>query len=434
MPAHRKQKPLPPIRIGPVSIPRYRRADGRVILVVGPERRHQTYPTVEASREAGERIATELINGGIARPMSRTELADIARARELMHQAGETAPLSEIIAAGIAARALQRERHNHTAAKIGAEMLAAKKTRDLNQSYLKKLETSLTLFATAFPGALADITPADIEAWLSTLTFRHREGTTPESSRRRDNILADIKALFRFARLRKYLPDEITAAQQLRPAKRGRPTIGIFPAATMRLLLDHCDADYIPLLVLGAFAGLRYEEIVRGHQAATSKDPLRWEDIDYEHAELCIRAETAKTGVPRRVPISDNLAAWLAPYREKTGPVIDAARRADRYIGQTGRLVRGIEALIGDDVTWPSNGLRHSYASYRMALIRNANQLVEEMGNSIAIVRKHYCVPRPKSEGESWFALYPATSAQLQNGKSPQNHQSQKKANRLEPK
>lgn len=34
--------------------------------------------------------------------------------------------------------------------------------------------------------------------------------------------------------------------------------------------------------------------------------------------------------------------------------------------------------------------LRHSYGTHRMAIVRNAHQVAEEMGNSVAIVRRHY--------------------------------------------
>lgn len=34
--------------------------------------------------------------------------------------------------------------------------------------------------------------------------------------------------------------------------------------------------------------------------------------------------------------------------------------------------------------------LRHSYGTHRMAIVRNAHQVAEEMGNSVVMVRRHY--------------------------------------------
>ena len=36
------------------------------------------------------------------------------------------------------------------------------------------------------------------------------------------------------------------------------------------------------------------------------------------------------------------------------------------------------------------NALRHSFGSYRMEMVKNAGQVALEMGNSAAIVMKHY--------------------------------------------
>ena len=41
-------------------------------------------------------------------------------------------------------------------------------------------------------------------------------------------------------------------------------------------------------------------------------------------------------------------------------------------------------------VKWKRNALRHSFGSYRMEQTKNAGQVVLEMGNSAAVVMKHY--------------------------------------------
>ena len=52
--------------------------------------------------------------------------------------------------------------------------------------------------------------------------------------------------------------------------------------------------------------------------------------------------------------------------------------------------------------------LRHSYGSYRLAQIKNAAQVAEEMGNSPAVIRTHYQnLVRPESVAEYW-SIVPA--------------------------
>jgi hypothetical protein len=41
-------------------------------------------------------------------------------------------------------------------------------------------------------------------------------------------------------------------------------------------------------------------------------------------------------------------------------------------------------------VKWKRNALRHSFGSYRMEAVKNAGQVALEMGNSAAVVMKHY--------------------------------------------
>ena len=47
-------------------------------------------------------------------------------------------------------------------------------------------------------------------------------------------------------------------------------------------------------------------------------------------------------------------------------------------------------ACKGARVKWKRNALRHSFGSYRMEMVKNAGQVALEMGNSAAIVMKHY--------------------------------------------
>jgi hypothetical protein len=51
--------------------------------------------------------------------------------------------------------------------------------------------------------------------------------------------------------------------------------------------------------------------------------------------------------------------------------------------------------------------LRHSYGTYRAAILRNWHNLAEEMGNSIAIVRTYYDAVVSPSVAKLWWKIGP---------------------------
>ena len=60
----------------------------------------------------------------------------------------------------------------------------------------------------------------------------------------------------------------------------------------MRAILDACRPQYIPGEVISAFAGIQSEEI--RPKPNTHKDPLRWEDFNWDEAYINVRDETAR--------------------------------------------------------------------------------------------------------------------------------------------
>jgi hypothetical protein len=51
--------------------------------------------------------------------------------------------------------------------------------------------------------------------------------------------------------------------------------------------------------------------------------------------------------------------------------------------------------------------LRHSYGTYRAAILRNSHNLAEEMGNSVAIVRTYYDAVVSPSVAKLWWRIAP---------------------------
>jgi len=106
-----------------------------------------------------------------------------------------------------------------------------------------------------------------------------------------------------------------------------------------------------------------------------------------------VTAAKAKTRQRRHVAMSDNLYAWLQTITKRTGPVITAEVRIDRFAEERA----GFEA-------WPKNALRHSFASYHLAHHKDAAKTALEMGhNSQKLLFTNYReLVKPSQAAEFW--------------------------------
>ena len=120
--------------------------------------------------------------------------------------------------------------------------------------------------------------------------------------------------------------------------------------------------DVLPMLTIGAFAGVREAEIKR----------LDWSEVDQKRGHIEIKSSKAKSARCRIIEIQPNLREWLRPYAETSGHVVPAnsRKKLDRVCKSAG-LSR-----------WPNNGLRHSFASYRLAATHDAPRVASELGHT----------------------------------------------------
>jgi integrase len=215
--------------------------------------------------------------------------------------------------------------------------------------------------------------------------------------------------LFEFAVARGYATDNPVAAVENVKVTAG--DVAIFTPKEIARLLAAASPEFLPCLALGAFAGLRSAEIER----------LEWSDIDLVGRHVTIGASKAKTASRRVVPISDNLAAWLAPHAEKSGNVwtgthedyYDAQQETAAATEAAADPEKGIKAVA--PVKWKANALRHSYASYRFAQTGDAGRVAGELGNSAAVVHRHYRELVKPVDAQRWFTVSPEAPANVTN-------------------
>lgn len=207
--------------------------------------------------------------------------------------------------------------------------------------------------------------------------------------RTRNNYRNAVLQLFRYARGKRYLPrNEPTVVEDVALAGRAEGAIQIYTTQELRLLLSHAPTKLLPFFAIGAFSGLRSQEIMR----------LDWSDIRFEQGFIEVAAAKAKTASRRLAPLLPALAAWLLPMR-RNDMLCEARQRFCK---------RGI--VLDDEVfpfTWKPNALRHSYASYRLADIKDAARVALEMGNSPAMLFRNYREIVTEQQAAEWFSVLP---------------------------
>jgi integrase len=279
-----------------------------------------------------------------------------------------------------------------TVPEVVTEFIAAKKQDGRSKVHLNDLGYRLALFAGKFSGQIADVTKNQITDWLRGL------GLSP---RGRNNYGAAVANLFRWARDEKnYLP-------------AGRPTVGenlpraaadgnaedvvIFKPAEVRTILNRLAKErpeLLPFAAIGAFAGLRTAELQR----------VEWAQVEFEQGHIEVKARNAKTRSRRLIPIQPNLAKWLAPYKGKTGFVAPFIRT--QYLIQ-----RQLQTAPADKsaprIEWKRNALRHSFGTYRLAVLKNENLVAVEMGNSPAMLFANYRGIVTEAQAAEYFTIEP---------------------------
>jgi integrase len=233
--------------------------------------------------------------------------------------------------------------------------------------------------------AIAGITVEELDHWLRAL---------PGSPKSRMDYRANVSVLFGHA-FRRRMIDSNPIAFTSRP-KLVDKAPEIFTVDELRSLLEAAASeapDVLPMLAMGAFAGLRDAEIKR----------LHWNEVDLARGFIEVTAAKAKTARRRIVPIQPNLAAWLRPYGGMAGNVVPANAR--------NKVLLALKAA--GLARWPANGLRHSFASYRLAAIHDAPRVAAELGHtSPQLLYAHYRELVRPEEAERYWKIAPVTESE----------------------
>jgi integrase len=264
------------------------------------------------------------------------------------------------------------------------EYLAGQHRLNRSQAHIYDLRQRLSRFKETFGDRpLRTVTTNEIDAWLHDL---------PLSAQSVNNYRSRIAALFSYGLKREYI--ERNPVSSVDKIKLIDEAPQIFTPEQMQNLLDNAPADLVPCLALCAFAGLRTAEMLR----------MEWDAIDLPRSLINVSASNSKTAKRRLIEIAPNLAEWLSPYAARSGKIYPYSQRW--YHNNVDLLRKAIRLS-----EWPSNGLRHSFASYHLARHQNAPQLALQMGHTTPrMIFDHYRELVTPAEADLFWKIRPRAS------------------------
>ena len=242
-----------------------------------------------------------------------------------------------------------------TVAELAKEVLEAKRKDGMSTTYIGDLKKRLARFSADFGNhPIAAITIEELDNWLRNLDCG------PKS---RANFRANVGVMFSYAERRRVI-DSNPVLRTAQPKLVDKPP-EIFSVDELAILLNTGAMrwpEIVPMLAIGAFAGVREAEIKR----------LNWSEVDQRRGHIEIKSSKAKSARRRIIEIQPNLREWLRPYAGMTGAVVppNSRKKLD--------LIRKAASLA----RWPINGLRHSYASYRLAATHDAPHVASDLGHT----------------------------------------------------
>jgi integrase len=228
---------------------------------------------------------------------------------------------------------------------------------------------------------LQDITPTVLENYKRQLL---KQGKNAENINR---LLQALKTMMRIAERWKLIEKQDWALVKRLKQKKGR--VVFHTENELQAMLKAVPAWYRLIIKLGARAGLR-----RGEMAE-----LRWEDIDFEHNQIYVRAN--KTENYRYVPISADLKEELEQTpRSKDGfvvsPIGDCSRSSKYFITAAySKLMKsiGFKSFV--------HKLRHTFASHLVQKGVELYTVSKMMGHSSIEMTEIYAHLAPQTLQEA---------------------------------
>lgn len=288
-----------------------------------------------------------------------------------------------------------------TVAEVIDEHLADSKDRNVRPTTMRDLEHRMGLFREKFGHKLiTEITRDDCEKWIkSRADERMRRRGVPMSNITKNNYRVLGGGLFNFAIGKDYVTENPftrrTRARHHEDEKMPECLTWQDVTALLNTAAKH-EPSMVAPLAIGCFAGLRTAEI-RG---------MDWKDINLTAKRITVMPHYAKKRRARHVTISDNLVAWLLPHREQDGFVAPQGDKWRFRFDSVRKLAK---------IRWPSNGMRHAFASHHLAMYGDPARTAFELGHhrDTSMLFDHYRALVTREDADKYWAIMPEAEAEI---------------------
>jgi integrase len=282
------------------------------------------------------------------------------------------------------------------------KFLEEKKAAKVSSGQLKSLKKHLSRFSRVFGTKnMHELTSEEINKWL--LSQKDKKSNSIWSNKYRYNVLGSLVTFAIYARdtykafPNAFQPTEFELVRK--PKKEITDEVEIYTPDEIQKLLRTCvshDLEILPLIVLGAFFGLRPSE---AHGEDVDRPKLRWESLDFINRLLHLRGQKVRSKPTRQVPIQANACLWLKPFKKQIGDIWTHRAAYDERLS-------GICKKAGCQKI--PNGFRHSYTSYRLIHLKHDYKaLAAELGNSEREIINSYRRNVLPKDADRWFAVKP---------------------------
>jgi len=369
-------------RFGSVKIYRNKTPDGERYVVAWVNengRQRKGFADETQAHQRAEEILDDLKRGLVLRQDISSEKAVLlAEYEKLLAEHGTT--IGDAVRYFLAHKAKQASKQISA---LDAVTEYLKKFTDTKSRHYRTAKSILFKFGRAFNKTLDKITVKELDGYFRGLS---EEGKT------RNNHLSYVRTFFTWAQeYGEYLPKGDLEITKIKSYPEKKKKIVLYTPEEMEKLLTHAEPRFVPLLAIGAFAGVRISETCR----------LTWEDIHMDQKRIRLGPEITKTESGRLAIMPDNLIAWLKNHKgEKKGMVSPYPE------DQIHKFTPDIAKAAG--VQWKDNALRKGYISARMAQTDASPGVVaEECGNSPEMIKSNYRGLVLPDYAEKWFGITP---------------------------
>jgi integrase len=253
--------------------------------------------------------------------------------------------------------------------------------------------------------AFADDAPVRILGELDRETFKeYLLGLTYPSPSSVLCRMRAVRALCNYGRIQSppWIGEDPAADLDLGIKLPGKTHPFLTPAV-VRKLMEGLPAAYLPAAAIALFAGVRPEEI-RGDE----KPPLLWEQIDFAAQTIKITAEQSKTHKPRLIEkMEPTVWNWLeqTSVLKRAGSVLPVRHATFAQVAK--EVIRKARAKYKQDI------LRHTYATYHLALTRNPGLVAMALGHrgDPTLLHDTYAGLASEAKAREFFAVLPTESS-----------------------